>query len=50
MVAPALKGPVFYYYCIILIEWAEDWFQRADPTADGIGGVFEQIAEVTDWT
>jgi hypothetical protein len=31
------------------IEWAEAWLQRADPTADGVGGVFKQVAEVTDW-
>ncbi len=32
------------------IAWAEEWLQRADPTADGIGGVFKQVAEVTDWS
>lgn len=32
------------------IEWAEEWLRRADPTADGVGGVFKQIAEVTDWS
>lgn len=32
------------------IEWAEEWLQSADPTADGGGGVFKQVAEVTDWS
>ncbi|MNV83426.1 hypothetical protein D3C71_1772330 [compost metagenome] len=32
------------------IAWGEEWLQRADPTADGVTGVFKQIAEITDWT
>lgn len=32
------------------IAWGEEWLQRADPTADGVSGVFKQIAEITDWT
>ncbi|WP_141105775.1 hypothetical protein [Rhizobium sp. R693] len=32
------------------IAWAEEWLQRADPTAGGVGSVFERIAEITDWT
>ncbi|UHD45480.1 hypothetical protein LUX29_21235 [Aureimonas altamirensis] len=32
------------------IAWAEEWLQRADPTANGIDGVFRQVAAVTDWT
>jgi len=32
------------------IGWAEEWLQRADPTAGSVGGVFEQVAEITDWT
>ncbi len=32
------------------ITWAEEWLKRADPTADGVEGVFEQIDTVTDWT
>lgn len=32
------------------IAWAEEWLQRADPTAGGVDGVFKQVATVTDWT
>jgi len=32
------------------IAWAEEWLQRADPTAGGVGKVFEQVAGITDWT
>ncbi|MEI3853666.1 MULTISPECIES: hypothetical protein [unclassified Ensifer] len=32
------------------IAWAEEWLQRADPTAGGVDGVFKQVAAVTDWT
>jgi hypothetical protein len=32
------------------IAWAEEWLQRADPTAGGVGSFFEQVAEITDWT
>ncbi|MEK1886920.1 MAG: hypothetical protein AAAB35_04925 [Phyllobacterium sp.] len=32
------------------IAWAEEWLQRADPTACGVGSFFEQVAEITDWT
>lgn len=32
------------------IAWAEDWLQRADPLADGVGNVFKQVAEISDWT
>ena len=32
------------------IAWAEEWLQRADPTANGVEGVFKQVAAVTDWT
>lgn len=32
------------------IAWAEEWLQRADPTAGGVDGVFEQVAEIADWT
>ena len=32
------------------ITWAEEWLERADPTADGVEGVFGQIDTVTDWT
>ncbi|MEO4001918.1 hypothetical protein [Mesorhizobium sp. CAU 1732] len=32
------------------IAWAEEWLQRADPTANGVDGVFKQVAAVTDWT
>lgn len=32
------------------IAWAEEWLQRADPTVNGVDGVFTQIANVTDWT
>ncbi len=32
------------------IAWAEEWLQRADPTAGGVGGVFKKVAEITDWT
>lgn len=31
------------------IAWAENWLQLGDPTADGAGGVFEQVASITDW-
>lgn len=31
------------------ISWAEEWLQRADPTADGVEGVFKQIAAISDW-
>ena len=31
------------------IAWAEDWLQRANPTANGVDGVFRQIAAITDW-
>lgn len=30
------------------IAWAEEWLQRADPTARGVGSFFEQVAEITD--
>lgn len=32
------------------ITWAEEWLQRVDPTAAGVDGVFEQVAEIDDWT
>lgn len=32
------------------IAWAEDWLQRADPTANGVEGVFTQVAAIADWT
>lgn len=32
------------------IVWAEEWLQRADPTANGVDGVFKQVADVADWT
>lgn len=32
------------------IAWAEEWLQRADPTAGGVDGVFERVAGITDWT
>lgn len=32
------------------IAWAEEWLQRADPTAGGVGSVFERVAGITDWT
>lgn len=32
------------------IAWAEEWLQRTDPTANGVDGVFKQVADVSDWT
>ncbi|TPL20962.1 hypothetical protein FJ945_19650 [Mesorhizobium sp. B2-4-9] len=32
------------------IAWADEWLQRADPTSDGVDGVFEAVAEANDWT
>ncbi|MBG0811929.1 hypothetical protein IY145_21510 [Methylosinus sp. H3A] len=32
------------------IAWAEEWLQRADPTANGVDDVFKQVADVSDWT
>jgi hypothetical protein len=32
------------------IAWGDEWLQRADPTSNGVDGVFEQVAEVNDWT
>ena len=32
------------------IAWAEEWLQRTDPAANGVDGVFTQVAAVTDWT
>lgn len=32
------------------IAWAEEWLQRADPTAGGVDNLFKQVAEITDWT
>lgn len=32
------------------IAWAEDWLQLADPTANGVDGIFKEVATVTDWT
>lgn len=32
------------------LAWAEEWLERADPTANGTDGVFRLIAEVNDWT
>jgi hypothetical protein len=32
------------------LTWAEDWLQRADPTANGLEGVFRRIAEITEWS
>lgn len=32
------------------IAWAEEWLQRANPTAGGVASVFKQVAEITDWT
>lgn len=32
------------------IVWAEEWLQLADPTANGVDGVFEKVAAVTDWS
>jgi len=34
----------------VWIAWAEEWLQRADPTANGVDGIFKQVAAVTDWT
>jgi hypothetical protein len=32
------------------IAWAEDWLTRADPTSEGVDGIFRRVAEITDWT
>lgn len=32
------------------LTWAEDWLQRADPTANGLEGIFRRIAEITEWS
>lgn len=32
------------------IVWAEEWLKWTDPTANGIDGVFRQIASITDST
>ncbi len=32
------------------LAWAEDWLVQADPTTEGLDGIFERVAEVTDWT
>lgn len=32
------------------IIWAEEWLKQADPIVDGVDGVFEQVAEITDWS
>lgn len=32
------------------IVWAEEWLRRSDPTADGVDGMFRQIAAITDLT
>jgi hypothetical protein len=34
----------------VWIAWAEEWLQRADPTANGVDGVFKKVAAVSDWT
>lgn len=32
------------------IVWAEGWLQRADPISAGAERMFEQVANVDDWT
>ncbi|MCV3211114.1 hypothetical protein OHD62_31100 [Mesorhizobium sp. YC-39] len=32
------------------MAWGENWLERADPTVNGVDGVFRQIAAITDWT
>ena len=32
------------------IAWGENWLECADPTVNGVDGVFRQIAAITDWT
>ncbi|MBZ9801209.1 hypothetical protein [Mesorhizobium sp. ES1-6] len=32
------------------IAWAEDWLTRADPTTEGVDGIFRRIGDINDWT
>jgi len=32
------------------LMWAEDWLQRADPTANGLEDLFRQIAGIKEWS
>ncbi|WP_157644240.1 hypothetical protein [Bradyrhizobium sp. WSM2793] len=32
------------------LMWAEDWLQRADPTASGPEDLFRRIAEIKEWS
>jgi hypothetical protein len=32
------------------LVWAEDRLKRADPTANGLEGLFKRIAEITEWS
>ncbi|TIW29378.1 MAG: hypothetical protein E5V63_01280 [Mesorhizobium sp.] len=32
------------------IAWGENWLERADPTVNGVDGVFRQIAAITNCT